>query len=71
VLSLVGGFLMLNSIGYNTAGAIIIASSKSWQFSLGLALFLVGLIGIAVVIRFFAVFRRYSIFRPHTPKPTL
>jgi hypothetical protein len=62
VLSLVGGFLMLDSIGYNTVDSIIITKSKSEQFSSGIALFLVGLIGIAVVVRFFAVFGKYSIF---------
>lgn len=47
VLSLVGGFLMLNSICYNTAGSLIIASSKSGQFSLGLAT-MNGVLGIKI-----------------------
>jgi hypothetical protein len=69
MLALVGGFLMIDSIGYNAAGSIVIQGSKTEQFYLGLMLFLAGLIGISFVIRFFAVFGKYSIFRPHTSKP--
>jgi energy-converting hydrogenase Eha subunit H len=70
ILALVGGFLMVASIGYSTSGLMIIQSSKTQQFYFGLILFLAGLIGISFVIRFFAVFGKYSIFRPHTPRPT-
>jgi hypothetical protein len=69
ILALVGGFSMVGSIGYNTAGSIVIQGSKTQQFYLGLILFLAGLIGISFVIRFLAVFGKYSIFRPHTPRP--
>jgi hypothetical protein len=62
---------MLNSLGYNSAGNIMIESSKNVQFSLGITLFLVGLVGISFIVRFFAVFGKYSIFRPHAPRATL
>lgn len=68
ILALVGGFLMVGSIGYNTAGSIPIQASKTQQFHLGLILFLAGLIGISFAIEFFTVFGKYSIFRPYTPR---
>jgi len=70
ILAFVGGFLMVDSIGYSTAGSILIRGGKTQQFYLGLLLFLAGLIEISFVIRFSAVFGKYSIFRPHTPRPT-
>jgi hypothetical protein len=69
IFALVGAFLMVSSIGYSNAGSIVIHGGKTQQFYLGLILFLVGLIGISFVIRFFAVFGKYLIFRPHTPRP--
>jgi hypothetical protein len=67
-LALVGGFLMLTSLGYNSAGSLIIESSRNVQFSIGITLFLMGLVGISFIVRFFAVFGKTSIFRPHTQR---
>jgi hypothetical protein len=70
LLALVGGILMVSSTGSNSASSIILGG-RTQQLSVGIALFLAGLVGVISLILFIGIFGKFSIFRPHTPRPTI
>ena len=72
IVAVAGGILIATSVSYS-AGSIIVQSSKSGQFNVGLALLMIGIAGAGFVAWFTAVTGKNSIFRrrsrPWWPSP--